>query len=457
MTLNSESYMSNEPAISKNVRKKLLIITSSGGGGLIQTANAKEQEALVKDPNLLIVRRDIFRHWVWKPFGNFCVNFWNKAQLGGNLKAQKICVWGQFLVDYFLYPTLFIHALYTLFKEDVDQVIDTQPMGTVAILQAIRIYNARRGKNVRLEKILVDLPTKKATHFFRPIKGLSKKNRRNLQLTSIVPLLEKGETAEEFWQTNCGMSEKEVHYEEVYVRQAFQKFKRKIRSDEIMKIKVKFKNREERDLMRKTIERGSISANLRESEFEFKIRPEDRMVTVLLGSQPAKEGTLNYTKKFAALVKEFPKTPFHLFVFCADHQEGEDSLFRKVTDFACQIKDFPKHFSIIPFSFQNEDVIAPLLYRSDATCTRSGGQTAMELMCVSTGEMWIHSEAKEKNPSMEMLLEGIPGWEAESAIYLQRMRGAKVVTPETFIPHARRLFQSNGAQALASRQLESTA
>ena len=38
----------------------------------------------------------------------------------------------------------------------------------------------------------------------------------------------------------------------------------------------------------------------------------------------------------------------------------------------------------------------------------------MELMCVSSGEMWIHSETKKKSEqkedlSLEQLLEGIPG------------------------------------------------
>lgn len=433
--------------------KKLLIITSSGGGGLIQTANAKAQEALAKNPGLQIVRRDLLKDWLWKPLGDYFINFWNKAQRKGNIPAQMICVSGQFLVDIFLHPTIFCYALYTLFKEDVDHVIDTQPLGTSAIVKALRIFNRKRGKDVRLEKVLVDLPTKKATHFFRPIRKLSRKNRNMVLLTTIAPLLDDGETAEEFWQSTCGLSEKEINLEEVYVRQAFRQYKGKSRPVDSMRISVSTKNEEEVRLMQKTFQRGSIRSKIKANEVEFAVEASDRMVTILLGSQPASEATLNYVKKFASFAKQFPKITTHLFVFCADHQEGEDSLFRKVADAAGRIKDYPKNLSIIPFSFQNEDVIAPLFYRSDITCTRSGGQTAMELMCVSTGEIWLHSEAKKGQD----LLEGIPGWEAASAVYLQKLRGAKILTPEMITPHAQQVFQTSIGQAQASRPLESTA
>lgn len=418
--------------------KKLLLITSSGGGGLIQTANAKEQEALAKDPQLVIIRRDLLKDWVWKPMGQYMINFWNKAQCKGDISAQLICVHGQFIADFFLYPFLFFYALYTAFKEEVDGVMDTQPLGTSAIINALRIYNWRKRKNVRLEKILVDLPTKKATHFFRPIKKLSRKSRSLVKLTSIPPLLEEGETAEEFWQKNCGLSEREVQCEDVYVRQAFLKYKGVGRSERRVWVKLRYKIQEELDLMAKTFKKGQIRSALKGSEVEFAIEPEDRMITILLGSQPAIEATLNYVKKWLAVAREYPKVKTHLFVFCADHKEGEKSLFSKVADFVERIKDYPNHFSVIPFSFQNEHGIAPLFHRSDITCTRSGGQTAMELICVSTGETWIHSEAKKGQD----LLDGIPGWESESAVYLQKLKGAKIVTPETFSPLAHKFFDA---------------
>lgn len=433
--------------------KRILVITSSGGGGLLQTANAKEQEILAKNPNIVIVKRDLLKDWIWGPAGRFQINFWNRAQMKGNIFAQSICVWGQFLVDFFLHPVIFFYALYTLFKEDVDHIIDTQPLCTSAIVRSLRIYNRKRKKNVKLEKVLVDLPTKKATHFFGPIKKLSAKNRRLIRLTSIAPLLDEGETAEEFWQSTCGLSEKEVNLEEVYVRQAFRQFKGKARPSSTMHLRVRYKNAEEVRLMRKSFEKGSIRAKIKPEEVEFSIDPMDRVVTVLLGSQPASEATYLYAKEIAGLAKEFPKVNTHLFVFCADHKEGEETLYRRVAEIAAEFKNYPKNLSIIPFSFQKEDIIAPLFYRSDINCTRSGGQTAMELICVSTGEMFIHSEAKKGQD----VLQGISGWEAASAVYLQKVRGAKIVTPDTVQQFARGVYQIDSGAILASRPLESTA
>lgn len=443
--------MSNER--NSNEYQKILIITSSGGGGLIQTANAKEQEAIAKNPQVKIVKKDLLVDWIWKPMGQCFINFWNRAQMRGDVSAQAICVWGQFLVDLFLHPTIFFYALYTLFKEDMDHIIDTQPLCTSAIVKALRIYNWKKGKHVRLEKVLVDLPTKKATHFFRPIKKLSSVNRRLILLTSIEPLLDEGETPEEFWQTTCGLSASEVNIESPYARQAFLQFRGAPKPTGVMRLLVRYKNAEEIRLMRKSFEKGPIRAKIRPDEVEFSVEPNARITTILLGSQPAQEATFRYAKIFASLAKEFPKSMHYIFVFCANHKEGEESLFRKVADIASRMKNYPKNLSIIPFSFQREDVIAPLFYRSDINCTRSGGQTAMELMCVNTGEMWIHSEAKKGQDP----LEGIPGWEAASAAYLQKVRGAKIVTPDTAGQIARLIYQKETRPTLALRPLASTA
>ncbi len=445
----TENFYQSNPSIAKNKDKKLLIITSSGGGGLIQAANAKEQEARANNPQISIIRRDVLRDWLGQRLGEYCANRWNQAQIKGDVADQAFCAWAQLSIsEYIFWPNIFLHTLYILFKEDVDEIIDTQCLGTSAILAALRIYNKRKKKQVRLQKVLVDLPTKKATHFFHPIKKLTEKSRRLLQLIAIPPLLEEGETAEEFWQSTCNLSEKEVHCGDVYVRQAFKKFQNKPRTHESMNVKVRVKSDEELQLIQKSFKRGPIQSKIHGREVEFQIQARDRMVTVLLGSNPANQATFNYMRNFIPIANDV-KVPTHLFVFCADHKIGGQSLFSTVVEYVEKIKDYPKNLSIIPFSFQNEDVIAPLFFRSDATCTRSGGQTAMELMCVSRGEIWIHSETK-KNPNRELtneeLLKGIPGWESESAVYLQKIRGAKIITPDTFSSCALNLLRADGKQ-----------
>ena len=85
-------------------------------------------------------------------------------------------------------------------------------------------------------------------------------------------------------------------------------------------------------------------------------------------------------------------------------------------------------------SFQEDDTIAALFHRANISITRAGGQTAMELMGVSTGEVWIHSETKNLSGDLpltfDQLLDGIPVWEAGSACYLKEKFGSKLVTPE---------------------------
>ena len=410
---------------------KLLIITSSGGGGLLQAAVAKEQEARLHHPNLQIVKRDLLKDWMWRGLDIFCISVWNRAQRKGDVRSQKFFISFQWVFDYISWPHVFVHTLRILFKENIDRVIDTQSLCTAAIIKAIRVFNCIKSKQVVLEKVMVDLPTKKATHFFRPIKWLSRRDKRHLHLKTIAPLLEEGQTAEEFWQKNCGLSDRDIHYGDVHVRQPFRRLQGKARSKETMSLLLQCKNGEELQWMRKTYERGNIHGDVFGHSVKFSIAPKDRVITILLGSQPASDATFNYVKNLIHLSQ--PSVSTHIFVFCADFEERASNLFCRISRLVSEMQNYPKHVSVIPFAFQSDEEIAALFHRSDITCSRSGGGTAMELIAVSTGEIWIHSEAKYKGKelSLKELLKGIPGWESESALYLQKMKGAKILTPET--------------------------
>src|SRR5690606_37537927 len=106
----------------------------------------------------------------------------------------------------------------------------------------------------------------------------------------------------------------------------------------------------------------------------------------------------------------------HLFVLCANHVPEKDSLLKRVSELAKRNQS--RELSVVPLSFQDDRTIASLFHISDLTCTRSGGQTVMELMCAMRGEIWIHSEAKSRSSelSFEDLLKGIPGWESGNAL-----------------------------------------
>ena len=424
--------------------KKLLIITSSGGGGLIQAANAKEQEIRLKYPTIQIIRKDLLKDWAWKWMGSFSIKMWNTAQRRGNVAALKFFCNSSSFPDFCFGPRVFFKTLAILYRENIDHVIDTQPLCTYAIISALRIFHWKTGKKITLEKILVDLPTSKATHFFGSIRKLSGTDRKYIKVTTIAPYLEKGETSKDFWQKNCRLPESQINYEPFFVRQSFCKYHKMPRSQNSLSVKAKIKNGEEFQLIKNSVEKGSIKALWSEKEAEFVIEPQDLVFTILLGSQPAYEGTLNYVRKFLQIAREYEtsKIPGHLFIFCANHRPNEVSLLKRVSELVTSSKNYPRNFTIIPLSFQADDVIAPLFYRSNSTCTRSGGQTLMELMCVSPGEIWIHSESKKRGTVTEKdLLDGIAGWESANAVYMQKMYGAKIVTPETFATDASRIFK----------------
>jgi hypothetical protein len=431
----------------KSQTSKFLIITSSAGGGLLQAAVAQEQHILSQNPHVQIIKCDVLRDWVWSWLGNFCIESWNSAQKKGDVKSQGLYAFFHRFFDYVTWPNVFLHTIRILFKNDIDRVIDTQTTSTSAIMKAIRVFNWKKSKNVVLEKVVVDLPTKKATHFFRPVKSLSSKDKRYLKLRTILPLLEDGQTPEEFWGYHCGLSESDIHYEDVNVRQPFRVFQGKPRVNEEISISFHFKNSEELELMQNSYGRGTIYGSLHKNHIEMRIPREARVFTILLGSQPARVATLNYVKNFIHLANRFIKEPkpIYLFVFCADHQPHANSLFKAVSEYVKTVENYPSFLSIIPFSFQEDKVIAPLFHRCQATISRSGGGTAMELMAVSTVEIWIHSETKNKyrDLTLKELLNGIPVWESESAYYLIKLRNAKIITPETFFPQAYRLLKTS--------------
>lgn len=432
--------------------KTILIIASSGGGGLIQAANAKEQELRLKYPHARIIRKDLLKDWVGKWGGKFAISLWNYAQKSGSVRILKFLCIGNVIVDICFAPYAFFNMLTTLFKDNVDLIIDTQPLCTASMIKALRFFHWKTRKKVLLEKVLVDLPTPKATHYFRSIRHLSNADRPYLKITTILPFLQKGETSQAFWKKHCRLSEQQVSYEPFYVRQSFLHYHKKPRLLQPFRIKAAIRNQEELQLIQAAVNRGSIQAHWTDREVEFVIEPEDRVFTILLGSQPAYEGSLNYVRHFIQLAKEMTGRKSHLFIFCANHHNHinkrgfkrliypsrQPSLLQSVSHLVQKTADYPSSLSVIPLSFQNDQVIAPIFHRSDVTCTRSGGHTLMELMCIAPKHIWIHSETKKKqNLTQKELLEGIAGWEAANALYMQEIYGAKIVTPYSFIAHAR--------------------
>lgn len=412
------------------MKENVLIITSAGGGGLLQTANAKEQEIRKENPEVNIIKKDLMLEWVKRPFGAWAVKKWDKGQREGNYAPLNFFAKAQPISEVVFWPQIFFHVLKILFQEDIDRVIDTHPVGTSATIKAIRYYNKKRKKKLILEKVVVDLPTSQATHFFRPVKRLKPKDKKHIKLITIDPLLSLKQTEKEFWKKNCDLSQDQVVYQYYPIRQVFKKYQNLPLETNPITISIQTHSQSEQSMTGKALSRSCMQHKERKDGYFVTIDPKDFLFTILLGSQPAVDATLQYIQKIADLARySSKKNNYIIFVFCSYHNDHQNSLFQKVYEEALK-QELPSNVSILPLSFQKEDVIAPVFHRSNVTFTRSGGQTAMELLGVMKGQMFIHSESKKTDRAS--LLKGIYGWESGSAIYLEHKRGAKIVTPLIF-------------------------
>ncbi len=423
-------------------RNKLLLITSSGGGGHIQAAKSQAVKALSENPNTEIIQKDILIDMASKRLGKGFVYLWNSSQKRGNVKFLMFLQKNVPTADIVFGTFIFLRTLYVLLKEGIDQIVDTQPVGTFAIIKAIKLARKITGKPLKLEKIVTELPTDNVIHFFRPIKLLSSTDRSLIKLITTLPLLKENQTAEGFWEKNCGLSETEVCYESFPLRPSFKQYLNTIRNrNERMKILIHVNSNEEKFLVSDSIKRGFITAEIYRDKIAINIETDDKVSTILLGSQPTEEATLKYLKNYIELMKRIAADENHLlFVFCNSHTQHKNSLLKKVHHLIQKTNTFPHNLTVIPMCFQNDDVISALYYRSDATFTRSGGLTAMELMSVAQGQIWIHSEVRHSTVDSNNLGKGMPIWEMGNASYLQHKKGARFITPETFIDRCHPYF-----------------
>jgi len=413
------------------MKENVLVIFASGGGGLIQAAEAKCQEILSHNPQAKIIKKDLMIDWVGIPFGFFGARAWDYAQKKGDIKKLEKIRSCQPAADYLFWPNVFFRAVWLLLKEDITRVIDTQPVCTAAIIKAIRFVNYYKKRNVYLEKVVVDLPTDQNTHFFQPIKKLSVQDRKFIKIFTVDPLLKGSETEEQFWNRNCKLSLDRVCIQKYFIRQSFLKYQTKETINTPVIINASCYDQEEVQMTENVLKGKNIDFEKKQMDFSYQIKAEDLVYTILLGSQPAGDATIAYLHGFLKLFEQSKKSSKHIiFIFCSKHKMQKKSLFKTVADFALE-KNCYSNLVIVPLSFQNECVISPIFSRSNATFTRSGGQTVMELMAVMRGKIFIHSEVKGEL-TREKLLKGMFAWESGSAVYLEEKLGATIITPTMF-------------------------
>jgi hypothetical protein len=426
-------------AVARKVARKCLLLTNTGGNGHVQAAKSVSSSYEKEYPRGTLFLKDTFEDFLGKPIGRFFANCWNSSQKTGNLTLLEFWSNGLRISIWITWLPIFFGVLRLLIKEKIDLVIDTQPMGTSAILKAIRFYNFWYRKNLLLEKVLTDLPTEHTSLYFPFIRRLSKKDKKLLHIKTTEPLLSRGETPSSFWQKTCGISLAQVEYSPLPIRKSFLKFPcDSAKEKNPLPLTVKFSNKMELDLLYQTGSFGNLPLNKSALSLSFTIEPLDKVALVMMGAHPHQEPILQYIQSFIELSSKgsYENRRDILLIFCAKTNDAA-SLQNKIHQILLRTKNYPHTLTILPLPYQEDAIVAPLFYRSDLTLTRSGGITAMELLSTCSKTILIHKGSAPKwLPSflkeLPTVREGMPPWERGNAKYLEAKKGAKLVTPETF-------------------------
>ncbi len=442
-----KNFASTWKKVSSISEDRCLILTLTGGSGHIQAAHAKKAELTRNHSHVKIYSADVMTDWLGPKTGNFFTGKWNRAQRRGDLISLEFYTLGQRFVDSMLWIPLFISALRFLSVNKISWIIDTQNMGMGPIIKAIRLIHYLSGRKISYEKIITDLPTKRATHFFGPVSRLSKKDRTYITLVTTKPLLETNDTEEAFWKESCKLPISRVRYENLPLRPSFKKFSSLDRS---LPLDLDFQvaNQKEFSLIEKALSFGSLKPTKTSKGIKLTISPKDKVSVLMLGANPHAEAILEYIKHFISIIKEkhYINRKDHLFVFCMESHSDKQSLLTQIIQLIESTTNFPSSLTIVPLSYQNDEIIAPLYHRSDATFTRSGGLTSMEILSACQGHVWVHKGTPPRRlPKIflrcKTIREGMPPWEKGNADYLKAKKGALFITPDSFLSLSSSYFE----------------
>ena len=426
--------------------EKILMITLSGGGGHIQATKAKCRQIKEKHPNTEFVFFDTLMETYGARLGKFFVWQWDSALENGDVTYQEwLRISGHPIAEKLFWLPIFFKVLHQCFFNGITKIIDTQIMGTSAIISALRLVKLFKKREVKYEKIITELPSEKATCFFSPIKSLSKKEKPYITVScAFSPLIEKP-VSEQFWQTHCGIPSKEVLVDTPPLRPEFLKLINQPKLNRQLTLKIHTHSDEELKLVQSAAERGYIELENHNPSLHLEVSEQAKVSVIMLGSRPHEKALLSYVSHYIEMAKQYEDQQHLLFVFCRNYDEKPQSLLKRVCDLVQFESHFPQSLSVIPLPFQNDDLIAPLFKRSDMTLTRSGGITSMELFSVCSGHMWIHTESLDNYRNKSA---GMPAWEEGNAHLLMQKKGAKFITPDTFFHTSKEYFE----QPIASKQ-----
>lgn len=418
---------------------KVLIVTASAGGGHIQAAHAKAMQLQRVYGEPMIITRDLVIDWIGKRVGKGFCNLWNFAQRTGNVFLQRCIYTLAPLCDIFLGPKFFFKTLFLILKYDLDYVVDTQPSGLRAMIGATYWASLIKGRHIYLEKMIIELPTSKISLYYYPLRRLPKKYLNHLHIQTAYPLLENHSTPAEFWNHYTRLPETMFDTSAAPIRPAFLADYRHIFAEDL-NLTLDLHDDEEFDLITRGLTHCCANFRAQKKALSITLPPSAHITTLMLGTYPSTNGVKKYVAQFIEhLSKKKTETTHYLFVFCS-HKDKKNSLLHELHELIDMLMPFPDTICVLPIYFQDERVIAPLLARSQITITRSGAITTHELLNVAKGHIFIHSECKKGPYTQERMKQWMPLWEEGNAEYLAAKKGARLITPQTFLNELQELL-----------------
>lgn len=488
------------------------LITSEGGGGHKSAADAIQYKLLGQAENKsgVIHRVDVLKNSILPNFiAEKATGVWDQAKKDGDVEKQINLVKGKFLglvtyrtlADFLFFIPIFLKTFFTLWgNRKITRIVDTQAMGTSAVIAAARLANFLFQRHIEVLKVMTDMPTEEAVHFAASAKRLNSADKNIYRILSTAPFPKYKEETEEhyidrmdaWWKEHFNLSLKDgqVRYADFPLRPAFIKAQEGTLSGEIG---VKLNSQDERKLL---VEAGIIkeesvavregrafnpaNGTIIETKYDFskmEVKEEDTVGLITIGSMANAGATKAYIDDVIDLVNLFNEIAeteeresknFHLFVACGRHEEGKATLFAEVAAMVKQKKEtgeFPKNLQVIPMGFQGDEEMAPIMHRADFGIYGAGGLTTMETLSASDPErahVFIHSDAKGAKADMtdkeieEELLKGYVLWERGNAEFQLKNDAyqAKLVSPQEIFKKRLTEILGIGLEAEEIREME---
>ncbi|MCH9621817.1 MAG: hypothetical protein S4CHLAM20_12450 [Chlamydiia bacterium] len=413
------------------MKKNILILTLKAGSGHLQAAKSKQLEHKKLGHN--VIEKRVLFDLVGNIAGLFVSKIWNYCQAQGVsslLFFFSICCR---TFDVLVFPFFFVKLSYVLYKEDIDEVIDTQPFGTRSFIKSIRLISKLTNKKIPYKIVLTDLPTKKCASFLKPIKNLSKIDRDHIEILTTKPMLAQHETEEDFWLKNTKLPLERIYYTEFPLRETFTTYKE---SSGPLQLQFKAHSDKGLDLIKKCLNLSSASFEINKRDLSF-VFEEEILSLIILGTYPQKSALINYMTQYIEQKKTYRRDSKEYLFLLVGPKKTANKHYLSIYNALKEIKDYPKNLCVVPLSFQDDKALAPLYFNLDFIIAKSGGLTSMELLKAVKKNIFIHDDPEHNNSNYlsfltKDLFDSMPLWERGNAEYLMDKKAAKLINPKLF-------------------------